>query len=72
MTLELVNWRSITYAPTITRFLCERAAGEGMGVDATQLNLLGDEEVALIREAASFPRIVEAAAKADEPHRIAL
>lgn len=43
-----------------------------MGVDATQLNLLGDEEVALIREAASFPRIVEAAAKADEPHRIAL
>ncbi len=33
--------------------------------------LLGDEEITLIREAANFPRIVEAAAKAGEPHRIA-
>jgi arginyl-tRNA synthetase len=34
------------------------------------IDLLGDEELALIREAANFPRIVEAAAKAGEPHRI--
>ena len=43
----------------------------GLSVDGTQLNLLGDEEIALIREAANFPRIVEAAAKSGEPHRIA-
>jgi arginyl-tRNA synthetase len=43
----------------------------GLAVDGTQLNLLGDEEIALIREAANFPRIVEAAAKSGEPHRIA-
>jgi arginyl-tRNA synthetase len=42
-----------------------------LGIDGTQLNLLGDEEIALIREAANFPRIVEAAAKSSEPHRIA-
>jgi arginyl-tRNA synthetase len=35
------------------------------------LDQVGDEEIALIREAANFPRIVEAAAKAGEPHRIA-
>ncbi len=49
-----------------------RKGGEaGLGVDATQLALLGDAEIALIREAANFPRIVEAAAKSGEPHRIA-
>jgi len=32
---------------------------------------LGDEEIALIREIANFPRIVGAAANAAEPHRIA-
>ncbi|PCH79007.1 MAG: arginine--tRNA ligase [Erythrobacteraceae bacterium] len=35
------------------------------------LDRLGDEELALVREAAQFPRVVEAAAKAREPHRIA-
>jgi arginyl-tRNA synthetase len=43
----------------------------GLGLDSTQLSLLGEAEIALIREAANFPRIVEAAAKASEPHRIA-
>lgn len=61
----------VQYAHARIASTLRKAAGEGMGVDATQLNLLGDEEVALIREAASFPRIVEAAAKAGEPHRIA-
>ena len=32
---------------------------------------MGAEELALIRKAAQFPREVEAAAKAREPHRIA-
>ena len=43
----------------------------GLGVDGTQLAQLGDAEIALIREAANFPRIIEAAAKSGEPHRIA-
>lgn len=35
------------------------------------LDRLGKAELALVREAAQFPRIVEAAAQAREPHRIA-
>ena len=35
------------------------------------LALLGEEELALVRHAAQFPRLVEAAAVAREPHRIA-
>ena len=61
----------VQYAHARIASTLRKAAVEGMGVDAAQLNLLGHEEVALIREAASFPRIVEAAAKAGEPHRIA-
>ncbi|WP_295638532.1 arginine--tRNA ligase [Novosphingobium sp.] len=48
-----------------------KAAAEGLGPDAADLDLLGEEEVALIRMAAQFPRQVEAAAQAREPHRIA-
>lgn len=44
---------------------------EGFRPDVSHIALLGDEELALVREAANFPRIVEAAAKAGEPHRIA-
>lgn len=43
----------------------------GFKPDAEHLNLLGVEELALVREAANFPRIVDAAAKSGEPHRIA-
>jgi len=39
--------------------------------DAQHVDRLEAEEIALLREAANFPRIVEAAAKAGEPHRIA-
>ncbi len=46
-------------------------AEEGFTPSAEHIDQLGDEEIALIREAANFPRIVEAAAKAGEPHRIA-
>lgn len=35
------------------------------------LGLLDDEELALVRLAAQFPRIVEGAALAHEPHRVA-
>ena len=44
---------------------------EGFTPSLDSLDLLGSEEIALIREAANFPRIVEAAAKAAEPHRVA-
>ena len=43
----------------------------GVGPDDAHLERLGDDELALVREAAQFPRVVEAAAKAREPHRIA-
>lgn len=46
-------------------------AEEGFKPSAEHIDLLGEEELALVREAASFPRIVEAAAQAGEPHRIA-
>src|SRR5690606_18180444 len=36
-----------------------------------QLHLLGSDELELVKLAAQFPREVEAAAKAREPHRIA-
>jgi arginyl-tRNA synthetase len=44
---------------------------EGYTPSPKHIALLGAEEIALIREAANFPRIVNAAAKAGEPHRIA-
>jgi arginyl-tRNA synthetase len=46
-------------------------AEEGFKPSSEHIDLLGEDEIALIREAANFPRIVEAAAKAGEPHRIA-
>ncbi len=61
----------VQYAHARIASTLRKAEGEGLGIDATQLNLLGDAEIALIREAVNFPRIVEAAAKASEPHRIA-
>ncbi len=44
---------------------------EGISPSGDALEQLGAEELALIRKAAQFPREVEAAAKAREPHRIA-
>lgn len=46
-------------------------AETGFKPNADHLHLLGAEELALVREAANLPRMVEAAAKAGEPHRIA-
>jgi arginyl-tRNA synthetase len=54
-------------------FSLRRKAAEA-GVDSrasADLALLDDEELALVRLAAQFPRTVEAAALAHEPHRIA-
>jgi len=49
-----------------------KAASEGgFAASADHLALLGEEEAELVKLAAQFPRIVEAAAAAREPHRIA-
>ena len=44
---------------------------EGFTPSAEAIGELGEEEIALVKRAAQFPREVEAAAKAREPHRIA-
>jgi arginyl-tRNA synthetase len=48
-----------------------KGALEGFAPAAAGLDLLGEEELALVRTGAQFPRLVEAAAAAREPHRIA-
>ena len=48
-----------------------KAAAEGLGPSTAHLHLLGEEELELVKLAAQFPRLVEAAAGAREPHRIA-
>jgi len=51
----------------------QRKAGEaGVLLDMpADLTLLDDEELALVKTAAQYPRVVEGAAMAHEPHRIA-
>ncbi len=48
-----------------------KGAAEGMRPSDADLDRLGDEEVELVKLAAQFPRLVEAAAAAREPHRVA-
>lgn len=62
----------VQYAHARISSTLRKAASEaGLHPSDADLALLGDEEIALVREAANFPRAVEAAAKAGEPHRIA-
>jgi arginyl-tRNA synthetase len=61
----------VQYAHARIQSTLRKAAAEGLAADDANLHLLGAEEIALIRETAAFPRIVEAAANAREPHRIA-
>ncbi|MEL6529969.1 MAG: arginine--tRNA ligase [Pseudomonadota bacterium] len=61
----------VQYAHARIRSTLRKAAELGMSPSANMLNDLGDEELALIKRAAQFPREIEAAAKAREPHRIA-
>ncbi|GGC25185.1 arginine--tRNA ligase [Novosphingobium marinum] len=48
-----------------------KAAAEDLAPSDGHLELLGEEELEMVKLAAQFPRIVEAAATAREPHRIA-
>jgi arginyl-tRNA synthetase len=48
-----------------------KAAEENLAPSDEALDALGPEDVALVKLAAQYPRVVEAAAQAREPHRIA-
>ena len=61
----------VQYAHARGRSLHRRAAEAGIALPAADLALLDGEELALVKLAAQFPRIVESAAAAREPHRIA-
>jgi len=61
----------VQYAHARVRSTLRKAAAEGLSPDAARLDLLGAEEIDLVKLAAQFPRTVEAAALAREPHRIA-
>ncbi len=61
----------VQYAHARIRSILRRAGEEGHAVSDAHLDLLGEDELALIKQAAQFPREVEAAARAREPHRIA-
>ena len=48
-----------------------KGAAEGLAPNPAALDRLGSEELELIKLAAQFPRTVDAAAAAREPHRVA-
>ena len=62
----------VQYAHARLSSLRRKAVEEGIDLAApADLGLLDVDELALVQVAAQFPRIVEAAAQAHEPHRIA-
>jgi arginyl-tRNA synthetase len=61
----------VQYAHARIRSTLRKAAAEGFAPDPAGLAQLGAEELALVRLAAQFPRQIEAAAQAREPHRVA-
>ena len=61
----------VQYAHARIRSTLRKGAVEGFAPADTDLDLLGEEELELVKLAAQFPRLVEAAAAAREPHRVA-
>jgi arginyl-tRNA synthetase len=61
----------VQYAHARIRSLHRKAEAEGFTDGSADLGLLDDEELGLVKFAAQFPRIVDQAATAHEPHRIA-
>ena len=62
----------VQYAHARISSLKRKAADAGVDLGATaDLDLLDDEELALVKAAAQYPRVLESAAMAHEPHRIA-
>ncbi len=61
----------VQYASARVHSTLRKAAAQGLAPDPAALDRLGADEIAVIRQAAQFPRLVEAAAAAREPHRVA-
>ncbi len=61
----------VQYAHARIQSILRKAAEEGLHPDDEHLALLEAEDFDLIKLAAQFPRIVESAAAAREPHRVA-
>ncbi|MXO84659.1 arginine--tRNA ligase [Altererythrobacter aurantiacus] len=61
----------VQYAHARISSTLRKGAEQGFAPSPDNLDLLGDADHALVALAAQFPRIVEAAAQAGEPHRIA-
>ncbi|KQM67609.1 arginine--tRNA ligase [Sphingomonas sp. Leaf17] len=61
----------VQYAHARIQSLHRRAAEAGIAGGSADLSRLETDELALVKLAAQFPRIVETAATAREPHRIA-
>jgi len=62
----------VQYAHARISSLKRKAAEAGVDLGETaDLSLLDDEELALVKRAAQYPRVLEGAAMAHEPHRIA-
>jgi len=61
----------VQYAHARICSILRKAGVEGVAPSAADLALLTEDDLTLIKQAAQFPREVEAAARAREPHRIA-
>lgn len=61
----------VQYAHARIHSTLRKAAAEGLVPSNASLDRLGTSDLALVKLAAQFPREVEAAARAREPHRIA-
>ena len=62
----------VQYAHARISSLKRKAADAGVDLSAeADLSLLDQEELALVKRAAQYPRVIESAALAHEPHRIA-
>jgi arginyl-tRNA synthetase len=62
----------VQYAHARISSLRRKAADAGVDLSTdADLSLLDEEELALVKRAAQYPRVVESAAMAHEPHRIA-
>jgi arginyl-tRNA synthetase len=61
----------VQYAHARVSSTLRKGAAEGFAPSSEQVELLGEEELELVKLAAQFPRIVEAAASAREAHRVA-
>ncbi|AKM06482.1 arginine--tRNA ligase [Pelagerythrobacter marensis] len=61
----------VQYAHARISSTLRKGAAENIEPSAAAVERLGSEELSLIKQAAQFPRVVEAAAQAREAHRIA-